>query len=229
MKKVDDLKARIEEENPDIVGITETWLNSAILDNELHIDNYNIIRKDRCDKKKGGGVMLMIKQGIGVEELDSNENTESIWCKIENLSNNICLGLCYRPPNSSNEYNSLLCDEIKQFTSKNSVILGDFNYPDIDWEAYSGNSTSEEFRDICLDRFLHQHVHDPTRGENILDLVLSTSYSLVSGVSVTSPLGNSDHAVISFDIAFCNQHKLNKRKAPNVYKADFLTIRQHEV
>ena len=132
LKKVDNLKTRIEEENPDVVGITETWLNNDILDKELHVINYNIIRKDRHDYKKGGGVMLLTKQGIGVEELTSNENVESIWCKIGTVSDNICLGLCYRPPNSNNEYNSLLCDEIKQFTSKNSVIIRDFNFPNID-------------------------------------------------------------------------------------------------
>lgn len=51
--------------------------------------------------------------------------------------------------------------------------------------------------------FCHEFVQlisEPTRGDNILDLVFSNHRSLISDISVQSPLGNSDHASISFDI-----------------------------
>jgi hypothetical protein len=40
-------------EKPDIIGITETWLNDEILSSELHLGGYNVIRKDR--KNRHGG------------------------------------------------------------------------------------------------------------------------------------------------------------------------------
>ena len=45
-------------ENADIVAITETWLNATILDSEINIDGYTLLRKDRIDNKRGGGVAL---------------------------------------------------------------------------------------------------------------------------------------------------------------------------
>ena len=41
---------------------------------------------------------------------------------------------------------------------------------------------------------------EPTRGENILYLVLSSQNELVDNVKINEPLGNSDHNQIHFDI-----------------------------
>ena len=41
---------------------------------------------------------------------------------------------------------------------------------------------------------------EPTRGENVLDIVLSSQKELVDNVKIHEPLGNSDHNQIHFDI-----------------------------
>ena len=40
----------------------------------------------------------------------------------------------------------------------------------------------------------------PTRGENVLIIVLSSQNELVDNVKIHEPLGNSDHNQIHFDI-----------------------------
>ena len=40
----------------------------------------------------------------------------------------------------------------------------------------------------------------PTRGENVLDIVLSSQNKLVEIVKIHEPLSNSDHNLIHFDI-----------------------------
>ena len=47
---------------------------------------------------------------------------------------------------------------------------------------------------------LTQHVKEPTRGGNILDLVLSKPGEQVEDVEITEPLGTSDHNVAKFKI-----------------------------
>ena len=42
-----------------LIGITETWLDSSIMDSEITIEGYNICRLDR--NRSGGGVCLYIK------------------------------------------------------------------------------------------------------------------------------------------------------------------------
>jgi len=47
---------------------------------------------------------------------------------------------------------------------------------------------------------LHQFVQFATRGENVLDLVLSTDNRIISGVSSGLPLGHSDHVAVNFTL-----------------------------
>uniref|UniRef100_K7EWP2 Endonuclease/exonuclease/phosphatase domain-containing protein n=1 Tax=Pelodiscus sinensis TaxID=13735 RepID=K7EWP2_PELSI len=84
---------------------------------------------------------------------------------------------------------------------KNSIIMGDFNYPHIDWiHVTSGREAEIKFLNGLNDCFLEQLVQEPTRGEAILDLVLSGVQDQVQDITVTGPLGNSDHNIITFNI-----------------------------
>jgi hypothetical protein len=44
-----------------------------------------------------------------------------------------------------------------------------------------------------MDSFLLQHVQEPTRENNVLDLVLSSTEGVVDNLEVKEHLGNSDH------------------------------------
>ena len=50
---------------------------------------------------------------------------------------------------------------------------------------------------------------EPTRGENVLDKVLSTQNELVNNVKIHEPLGNSDHNQIHSDINVKSENKNN--------------------
>jgi hypothetical protein len=130
----------------------------------------------------------------------NNSNVESILCKIGKGEDKINFGLFYRPPNNSTDSDRLLYDQVVSFSKTKCVIAGDFNYPGLNWQTMQADNQSSEFRDKCLDSFLHQHVLEPTRKEAILDIVLSTEKDMVQNVEVIEPLGNSDHNSVDFDI-----------------------------
>ena len=56
--KLDFLKTECVERKPDIVCLTETWLDNSITNDELSIPGLNLIRLDR--NRRGGGVALYI-------------------------------------------------------------------------------------------------------------------------------------------------------------------------
>lgn len=56
-----DLNQFISYNNPDVVLLNETKLNSK---HKIHFQNYCIIRNDRKDAKRGGGTAILIKSGI---------------------------------------------------------------------------------------------------------------------------------------------------------------------
>ena len=68
---------------------------------------------------------------------------------------------------------------------------------------------------------------DPTRVENVLDIVLSSQKELVDNVKILEPLGNSDHNQIQFDINVKSESKNKKMYKRNFHKGNYKDIRKY--
>ena len=100
--KREEMLAVIEEHKIDIIGITESWSHDGILDSEICFDSFNLFRRDRTDGRKGGGVMLFVRDNIPAVNVTDNVigNNESVWVKIGFNDNvEMRIGVCYRSPN----------------------------------------------------------------------------------------------------------------------------------
>ena len=84
----------------DIIGLTETWLTDAILDNEILPINYSIYRADR--DTRGGGVLLAVKNTIPSQRIESPKDLEVVSVLIGS-NNPVKICVVYNPPNSSIE------------------------------------------------------------------------------------------------------------------------------
>ena len=60
VRKVDELKLLVHDENSDIIFITESWTAEHIGEAEINIPGYDLIRKDRMNKR-GGGCLIYAK------------------------------------------------------------------------------------------------------------------------------------------------------------------------
>jgi hypothetical protein len=54
---------------------------------------------------------------------------------------------------------------------------------------------------LVCDHGLTQRVTEPTRGNNILDVILCSDNLCCDNVSYLPPLGSSDHIIVSFTLA----------------------------
>jgi len=88
---------------------------------------------------------------------------------------------------------------IKQAGSGRCLVVGDFNYPSINWDNLECNKEDEEFVDLIQDNVLFQHVRVPTRESNILDLVISNEVSMVDELKVLEQFSTSDHNMVEFN------------------------------
>ncbi len=112
---------------------------------------------------------------------------ESIWVHILKGREKVVLGVQYRPPNLRREDPSSMLQEINRACRKKNVcLLGDYNFRRIDWESVVGDLESEDILKVLQDNFLKQVVTEPTRGDNILDLVLTSNENMISEVDVGS-------------------------------------------
>ena len=105
--------------------------------------------------------------------------------------------------------------------------MGDFNYSGIDWAEKTGNLESSDFLEVINDNFLCQHITEPTRGANILDLVLSNDENAVHGVENGGHLANSDHNEIRFCIKSRQNQVDNFTTVPNFREADYKSLRDY--
>ena len=70
--------------------------------------------------------------------------------------------------------------------------MRDFDHGHMQWKFIkSTEGMDKQFLFLIKDRFLTQHVLELTRGENALDLVLSSQNELVDNVKMYESLGNS--------------------------------------
>ena len=117
-------------------------------------------------------------------------------------------------------------DELRKGCTKNTLILGDFNLPDINWELNEGfQNDSKKFVECFNDCFLNQIINEPTRNRAILDLAFVTDISIVRDVVVGEDLGGSDHKLIRIKLGLTKEKICNNVMVPDIQKGDFMKFR----
>ena len=148
------------------------------------------------------------------------------------------VGLCYRSPTSSPANNDKLLQVLDKTVCKarneKLLLLGDFNYPAIDYNTFSvhpGDKAAAEFFDKTLDLFLCQHVNEPTRirqaqKPSTLDYIFTDEDELIVGVNYLPPLGKSDHVCIEFQYVLGEADLDEPVEKLNYWKADYDKINE---
>jgi len=105
------------------------------------------------------------------------------------------------------KFHQKLRDLLQELKNRPAIIMGDFNYRDIDWLATTqrqGASREQQWiPELPDDCFYIQHVRDNTREDAILDLVLSTDQEAYRRpYRVVENLDSSDHNMITGPTGF---------------------------
>ena len=94
------------------------------------------------------------------------------------------------------------------------------------WGGTLNSHSGHELYSNILESSLYQHIHEPTRGESILDIVLSTNDNQINNVDIGPEFSTSDHKSVFFTIE-CNTgvHNNSYEKVPDFRRADFDKLR----
>jgi len=112
------------------------------------------------------------------------------------------------PPASALDQYDNLFSYLAEIANENSIITGDFNVPDINWNTLTAPShTSSLFCDLVYHLNFTQHIDTATH--NILDPILTNiDDDFTMNVTIhdhsNQPI-KSDHFLISFEIC-CNAY-----------------------
>ena len=211
--------------NASLIGISESKLDSTILDSEIEIKNFDLIRADRS--RKGGGVACYIRKSLSYNLKEKFcPNTESIFIDIFlPKSKPLLIGILYRPPDKP-EFLNYMNDCLSQNNITNTqecFLLGDFNINlhddgkmilDKNYNTTYSQVTPlvKKYLEICFLHCLRQLILKPTRitsqSKTLLDHILTNSpEKVIQSGSIET--GLSDHELI-----FCTRKettlKVNK-------------------
>lgn len=231
---------------PTFVVITESWLSPDILDSTINIKGFNIFRRDRLNKR-GGGIIIYVAHSfegipiIATPKMDWDIiGLEALWLDIRFAKLHLVIGGIYRPPSSDprpQESDLALFESLHRadLIGEYLVILGDFNFPSLDWPELTASRLTEverAFVETYNDLNLVQTVDQPTRirdnqRPSVLDLVFTNHPNLLSDLEYRSNLGASDHVVIvSSILASIGSIEESSQQRKNFHLANYPEIRR---
>ena len=109
------------------------------------------------------------------------------------------VGVCYRLPDQQEPADETFLLQLQEVSQLQALILlGDFNHPDICWKSSAVSCRqARSFLECTEVNLLIQVKDNPTKGDTILDLLLTNASELIGDIRSG---GCSGHAIIEFTL-----------------------------
>ena len=196
-----ELKHVLDNTHFDAFAVSETWLTKNTPKTRYFLENFNIFRCDRKNKR-GGGLCLYVRshynckkisipnQGIGADL------AEMLWVEVSTKKAKIAVGVFYKPPKIPYACFEKVFDSLLHIYGRyqNTILLGDFNANMLNPESLEvkalNNFITEPFD-------LKQLIKTPTRitetSKTLIDLIFVGHDENVLFSGATDAPGISDH------------------------------------
>lgn len=225
-KHIDEILNTSDITSNDILCFSETWLNSSHPNHDILLPNFSLLRKDRGDDRRGGGLAIYIKNNIKFEalEIQCPLLAEFMGVKIFSGMSSCNVVAGYIPPNEAHNSPKILeslfeCN--RYLTSSKTIIIGDFN---VDWAQNKPVKTKMvgvlEFYQFS--QLMNSYTRVTSNSKTIIDLCFSNDALFCNPVVLE--LDISDHFAIK-----CNINLGKPVSVPNTTrKRDFRKFNESE-
>ena len=174
LRHFDELQYFVSVNCPEILCLSETWLDPSINDSEVYLRGYSLFRQDR--NRSGGGVACYISDTLSSTLIScgtTNAGLEFLWVGVDGtlLPSQLLVGCFYRPPSSPVQSVHDICSTIDNIliSSKYFIACGDFN---VDFSD-SNNHLSKILHDFVHSRLVSQPICHPTRVSESTNSILN--------------------------------------------------------
>lgn len=190
--KIPEISDIINKTHPDIIALTETWLEENLLDT-IHIPEYKFVGKAR-ESGRGGGIAFFISNQLNFEiyvpfndDLDL-ATFEHLFLKIKLKCSELMIGVIYRPPGQGldlflQEFDKLILHI--ESKSKDIILTGDFN---IDLLKVNDHHETNIFYNSLIAHHFLPTITKPTRltqtSKTLIDNLFCTNWSRLLMASI---------------------------------------------
>ena len=181
-------------------------------------------RRDRPGDPYGGVFIAAKSELLLVRDNNLETDCELLWCNLHVTGcKTIHIGAYYRP-HVDDEHSLLELEKsLLEINTTHDILLGgDFNFSGWDWSnktlktGSSFTTLHHIFGDLLDDRGLTQLIETPTRGHNILDLMITNNPSKIRQVKVVPAI--SDHDCPLLDMSIRPIRYTQKRREMPLYR-----------
>ena len=238
MNKLQELRVAAEMYNANILCVTETHLNSDIVNAEINLKGFQIFRKDRNTGRKCGGSCIYVHDTISANLLDGFDAPDSVAIEVNLDTISFILVCVYRSQNLEDSEQAKLLQQIsslKANVNKSIKVIGDFNLPNANWDSMTVNCNQNSSNKLlnmqqnylnnftnmglspCLPNgtITRRRVFENTLQESHLDQFLTTCPETVLNVETVAPLGKSDHLGVIANLKITNNWDFIKSTKDN--------------
>ena len=218
----DQLTAYVQNENIDIVCLSETWLHNYNI--QKFYKNYNVYQED-SKFNYARGVAIFVKKKIPSKKITMTLNFEKIEIVGVSInSENVEIYAIYLPEDKNNLIKSDIEKLNRLLQNKKCIVVGDFNAHHQQWGCTNTNKRGEMDSDL-IDETNLMILNDGSRtkmnsinstGISAIDLSLcSTNLYDKCSWEVTNETLGSDHYCILINYTSDNTKKNNTNKHKN--------------
>lgn len=211
--KKDDLELLINEHDPDVIALSETWLEPGT---SFFLNGFSISRKDRNDGH--GGVLVACSTRLTAANLTITSSYECAGCSVnvDNL-NTINIASIYLPPTPA--ISAIALDNLIHQIPAPKLVLGDFNAHGQQWGSPINDRRAMLIMSVFDDHDLStlntgeitRIACPPNRGSSIDLSVSSSNIALNCTWQVLDQTHGSDH----LPILITYQHHQTSDPVPN--------------
>ena len=197
--KLDEIRTYLHSFYPfNVYCCCETFLNNTISDQDILIEGYNVVRRDRT-QCGGGWLLVYIMNNIDYTrrcDLERND-IEVIWLELIMNREKTLISFTYRSPNKDtvpfNVWLNYMEDALGTAYSENKgiILLADFN---IDSLPDRNHPHVKSWTDVVSNFELEQIITQPTR-------ITATTSTLIDHIYVNTNINIKKSDVIQWSIS----------------------------
>ena len=189
--------------NLDIIALQETWISSnasPTIKADIAAPDCSCQHVRRETASRGGGLTLVYRQYLAVkpyliDDIFKPSSFEVQLMKINTTVPPTTIVNIYRPPSSSRavflDYLAELIAVISADTNAGLLLCGDVNCA-----GTNADNIDDDLQSVFDSFGLTQHVNTSTRGDNLLDIIVTEDPLAVSGLSVDDAGLVRDHRLV---------------------------------
>ena len=173
-----ELKHVLDNTEFDAFAVSETWLTKNTPKSRYILNNFNIFRSDRLNKR-GGGLCIYVRNNYTCKKIlmpKSTDLAEMLWVEVSTKKAKIAVGVFYKPPKIPHACFEKVFDNLLYIYTKyqNTILLGDFNVNMLVPDSPEVNSLNN----FIIEPFdLKQLIKTPTRitqsSRTLIDLIIT--------------------------------------------------------